>query len=387
LGRVILAVTGSIAAYKAVEVLREFQRRGWEVRVVMTRAATHFVAPLTFQTLSEKRVIVDQFRDVFALEHIELCREADALLVAPATADFIAKMAAGLADDFPSSLYLACKKPVFVAPAMNEGMLMHPATRRNLEILREHGVRIIEPEEGPLACEEEGLGRLAEPARVVFQVLSSLGSRLRGRKVLVTAGPTREFIDEVRFISNPSTGKQGLAIAHQAALMGAEVHLLLSSASPFRSMVSYETFTSGEELRERLKGKDYDLLFMTAAVGDFRPAKTKGGKLRRQGRLTLDLEATPDILAEICSSKRPGQFVVAFAAETEDFLQRAKKKLGKKGADAIFVNPVGRGVGFGQDENRGWLIFRDGSIHEIPPSSKEEVARRIIELVIEKEEI
>ncbi len=387
MGRVILAVTGSIAAYKAVEILREFQRKGWEVQVVMTRAAAHFVAPLTFQALSGQKVIVDQFRDVLALEHIELCRGAEALLVAPATADFIAKMAAGLADDFPSSLYLACRKPVFVAPAMNEGMLLHPATQRNLEILRKHGVRIIEPEEGPLACKEEGLGRLAEPARVVFQVLSSLGSRLKGKKVLVTAGPTREFIDEVRFISNPSTGKQGLAIAHQAALMGAEVELLLSAASPLRPMVPWESFISGEELREKLRGRDFDLLFMTAAVGDFRPTETRPGKLRRQGRLTLELEPTPDILAEVCSRKGKGQLVVAFAAETEDFVRRAKEKLVKKGADVLFVNPVGRNKGFGKENNQGWLVFRDGTTYEISSSPKEEVAKRIIELILEKEEI
>ncbi len=385
--RVILAVTGSIAAYKAVEILREFQKKNWEVQVVMTGAATRFVSPLTFQTLSGRKVIADQFRDVESLEHIELCREAEALLVAPATADFIAKMAVGLADDFPSSLYLACRKPVFVAPAMNQGMLLHPATQKNLTVLRERGVHIVEPEKGYLACEDEGLGRLAEPARVVFQVISSLGKELKGKRILVTAGPTREFIDEVRFISNPSTGKQGVAIAHQAALMGAEVHLLLSSASPLNPMVPAENFTTAQELREKLLDRDFDLLFMAAAVGDFRPVRFQAGKIRREGKLHLELEATPDILAEVCRKKRPGQFVVAFAAETEDFLERAREKMRRKGADAVFVNPVGREMGFASDQNQGWLIFSDGTSHEIPPAPKEEVARRIIEIILKKEEI
>ena len=386
MGKIILGITGSIAAYKGAEILREFQKRGWEVQVAMTEAATKFISPLTLQTLSSNRVIVKQFEDVQSLEHITLCKEAEALLIAPATADFIAKMASGLADDFLSSVFLACQKPVFVAPAMNQGMLLHPATRRNLETLRCWGIRIIEPEKGYLACEDEGLGRLPEPRKIVFEVLSALGKELKGKKVLVTAGPTREYIDDVRFISNPSTGKQGAALAEQASLMGAEVVLLLSEASPLQPLVKTQRFSSSEDLLKKVLSSDFHWLFMTAAVGDFAPREKFKGKLKREGELVLRLEPTPDLLKEIASRKKPGQVIVGFAAETGNFLERGREKLLKKSLDYIFVNPVGKGKGFASDENQGWLISREGEVFEIPLSSKEEVARKIIEIILKREE-
>ncbi len=377
--RVILGVTGSISAYKAPEILREFQKREWKVRVVMTENATRFISPLTFLALSGEEVIVDQFRDLKnGLEHIKLCDEAEALVVAPATANIIAKFASGIADDFLSSLYLACKKPVFVAPAMNEGMLLHPATSRNIEVLKRDGVIIIEPEEGYLACEEHGKGRLAEPSRIVFEVLSHIGKEMKGIKVVVTAGATREYIDSVRFISNPSSGKQGVAIAEEAALMGANVTLFLSSSSAERTYVKTERFETVEELREKLLEVKYDILFMAAAVGDFRPVEVFEGKIKRQGNINIEFESTPDILKEIAERKGPDQIIVAFAAETEDFLERGKKKLLEKGADLIFVNPVGRDKGFGTGENQGYLIFKDGTVQEIERAPKREVARRLL---------
>lgn len=377
--KIILGITGSISAYKAPEVLREFQKKGWQVRTVMTENATRFISPLTFLALSGKEVIVNQFEDLKnGLEHIKLCDEAEALVVAPATANIIAKFASGIADDFLSSLYLAWKKTVFVAPAMNEGMLIHPATQRNIDILKKHGVIIIEPEEGYLACEEHGKGRLAEPARIVFEVLSHLGKEMRGIKVLVTAGATREYIDSIRFISNPSSGKQGVAIAEEAALMGADVTLLLSSSSAERTYVRTERFETAEELKEKLLNTDYDILFMAAAVGDFKPVKHINGKIRRQGKINIELEATPDILKEIAERKKDDQIIVAFAAETEDFVQRGKQKLLEKGADFIFVNPVGKGKGFEAEENQGYLIFKDGTVQEIGKLPKREIARRLL---------
>lgn len=377
--KIILGVTGSISAYKAPEILREFQKRGWEVRTVMTENATRFISPLTFLALSGEEVIVNQFEDLRnGLEHIKLCDESEALVVAPATANIIAKFASGIADDFLSSLYLAWKKPVFVAPAMNEGMLMHPSTQRNIERLRADGVIIIEPEEGYLACEEHGKGRLAEPARIVFEVLSHLGKEMKGIKVLVTAGATREYIDSIRFISNPSSGKQGVAIAEEAAIMGADVTLLLSSSSSERTYVRTEKFETVEDLREKLLKTDYDILFMAAAVGDFKPVERIDGKIGRQGNISIELEATPDILREIAERKREDQIIVAFAAETEDFIQRGKQKLLEKGADLIFVNPVGKGKGFEAEENQGYLIFKNGNVQEIEKSPKREVARRLL---------
>lgn len=381
--KIILGVSGSISAYKAAEILREFQKKGWSVKVVMTENATEFISPITFLALSGEKVIVDQFKDLeYGLEHIRLCDEAEALLVAPATANIIAKFAHGIADDFLSSLYLACKKPVFVAPAMNEGMLLHPATQRNLEILKKDGVHIIEPEEGHLACEEHGKGRLTEPAKIVFEVLSALGKEMKGLKVLVTAGATREFMDSVRFISNPSSGKQGIAIAEEAAYMGADVTLLLSSSSKEKTLVKTERFETLEDLRAGIKKHDFDILFMAAAVGDFRPSRRYEGKIRRGKNITLELESTPDLLREIAPNKKSGQIIVAFAAETDDLLEKGKKKLFEKGADLIFVNPVGRGRGFESDTNQGYLIFRDGNIKELPESSKRDIARKIIEATI-----
>ncbi len=382
--KVILGVTASISAYKAIEILREFQKRGWAVKVVMTENSTNFVSPLTFRSLSGEDVITSQFRDLKSgLEHIELCENSEALLIAPATADVIAKFSCGIADDFLSSLYLACKKPVFLAPAMNEEMLLHPATQRNLKRLKEDGVFIIEPESGYLACKEEGEGRLAEPKRIVFNVISGLGKEMKRVKVLVTAGATREFIDDVRFISNSSSGKQGVAIAHEAALMGADVLLLLSASSCEKTFVKTERFDAVDELRKRLKGRDFDIFFMTAAVGDFKPVRRFKEKIKREGKLNIEFGMTHDILKEISQKKREHQVIVAFAAEARDFIERGKKKLLEKEADILFVNPVRSGVGFSAEENEGYLIFRDGRTKRIERASKEKVSKTIIKRVLE----
>ncbi len=383
--RIILGVTGSIAAYKACLILREFQKRGWQVQVVMTPNAARFVSPLTFRALSGERVIVDQFQDLSpsALDHITITKEAKALVVAPATANIIAKFAAGIADDFLSSLYLASQVPVFVAPAMNERMYLHPATQDNLRRLRERGVYIIEPEEGELACEEEGKGRLRDPEKIVDFVLSVLekSESLKGVKVLVTAGPTREYLDDIRFISNPSSGKQGVYIAEEAAARGADVLLLLSKASWLTPSVKTERFETVDQLASLLEAHmDRDVFIMAAAVGDFIPEKRQG-KIKREGELTVKFKPAPDLTSKILSRRRPGQILVAFAAEVEDVLERGRKKLQEKGADLLFANPVGGGKGFATETNQGFLIYRDGKVKEVGPCSKREVARIILDAV------
>ncbi len=381
--KIILAVTGSIAAYKAALILREFQKRGWDVQVVMTENATRFVAPLTFQALSGQKVIVDQFRDLSenGLDHIFLTEGADALLVAPATANIIAKFACGIADDFLSSLYLACKVPVFIAPAMNDRMYLHPATQENLQKLQERGVVIISPQKGELACREEGIGRLREPVEIVEIVISHLEKKqsLKGFSILVTAGPTREYIDDVRFISNPSSGRQGVYIAEEAARRGADVLLLLSKASPLKTFVKTEYFETVEELRHRIEENLHrDIFIMAAAVGDFIPEK-KEGKIRREGELTVKFRPSPDLLKELFSTRRSNQIVIGFAAEVEDPLIKGKKKLKDKKVDLLFANPVGSNRGFATEENEGFIIYRNGKVEKIERTSKREIAEKILD--------
>ncbi len=386
---VALGVTGCIAAYKAVEVLRGLQKRGVSVRVVMTGHATQFVGPLTFQSISGFPVIAEMFAptDDPEIKHIQLAQSIDLLLVAPATANTLAKFANGIADDFLSTLYISTTAPVLVAPAMNVEMWAHAATCENVRRLRERGVHFIDPEEGYLACRTVGAGRLAEPDEIVRRACEIIGvaacpQDLRGEHVLITAGPTQEAIDPVRFLSNRSSGKMGFAVAEAALARGAKVTLItgpVSIASPEGARTI--SVRSAAEMYEAVKGNlaDATMVVMAAAVADYRPASVHQQKLKKNGSaLVLDLEPTDDILAAV-TRESGSRVVIGFAAETENVIANAKKKLEEKGADLIVANDVSASdSGFDVDTNRIALVSSEGVV-ELPLLSKREAAARIID--------
>ena len=395
--KIALGVSGGIAAYKTAEIVRLLQDRGIRVQVVMTAAAQEFVRPLTFAALSGEKVITGMFGSdsggedgqanvESAIEHIAIAQTIDALVVAPATADVLARFAQGIANDFLSTLYLATTAPVVVAPAMNVNMWNHPATQANLEILRKRGVRIVEPGTGYLACGMTGAGRLAENEAVVGAVMEALGASqdLAGETVLVTAGPTREKIDPVRYLTNRSSGRMGHAIAEAALRRGARV-LLVSGptaiAAPGAAVVT-PVETAEDMLAAVLKLlPQATVVIKTAAVADFRPKMASEQKIKRNGEMTLELEPTADILAEVARRKTT-QIVVGFAAETENVLDNARKKLASKSLDAIVVNDVSReGVGFDSDRNAGTIISHS-EVVEVPETSKWEVAQRVLDQVV-----
>src|SRR6266496_1638835 len=392
--KVALGVAGGIAAYKAAEIVRLLQERGIRVQVVMTEAAQEFIKPLTFAALSGEKVITGMFAGSgteqpnidSAIEHIAVAQSIDALLVAPATADVLAKFAQGIANDFLSTLYLATTAPVVVAPAMNVNMWNHAATQANLEILRKRGVRIVEPGSGYLACGMTGAGRLAENETIVAAVLEALGASqdLAGETLLITAGPTREKIDPVRYLTNRSSGRMGYAIAEGALRRGARV-LLVSGPTAIMPPGAAELtqVETAEEMRaEVLKLlPESTVVIKTAAVADFRPKAAAGQKIRRKGPMTLELEPTADILAELAGQKT-SQIIVGFAAETDDVLENARTKLASKSLDAIVVNDVSReGVGFDSDRNAVTIITHD-EVVEVPETSKWEVAQRVLDQVV-----
>jgi phosphopantothenoylcysteine decarboxylase / phosphopantothenate---cysteine ligase len=392
--KVALGVTGGIAAYKAAEIVRLLQDRGIRVQVVMTRAAQEFVRPLTFAALSGEKVITGMFSPGeehepnidSAIEHIAVAQAIDALVVAPATADAIAHFAQGLASDFLTTLYLATTAPVVVAPAMNVNMWNHPATQANLEILRQRGVKIVEPGSGYLACGMTGAGRLAENETIVAAVLEALGALqdLSGETVLITAGPTREKIDPVRYLTNRSSGRMGYALAEAALRRGARV-LLVSGPTALTPPGAAELtrVDSAEQMRNAVLDllPHATIIIKTAAVSDYRPKITAGQKIRRKGPMTLELEATPDILKEISLHKH-SQIVVGFAAETENVLENARQKLAAKHLDAIVVNDVSReGVGFDSDRNAATILTHD-EVVDVPETTKWEVAQRVLDQIV-----
>jgi phosphopantothenoylcysteine decarboxylase/phosphopantothenate--cysteine ligase len=387
---VVLGVTGCIGAYKACEVLRELQRRGADVRVVMTEAATRFVTPLTFEALSRRPVFHDQWAGAPEgdIRHISFADEADLLLVAPATANSIGKFARGIADDPLSTLYLATRAPVLVAPAMNVNMYEHPAFRENLDALRARGVSVVEPGTGYLACGWLGQGRLAEPAEIVDAALAILERRrdLEGEAVLVTAGPTVEDVDPVRFVSNRSTGRMGYRLAEAARDRGARVVLVsgpTSLAAPHG--VELVPVRSAEEMQAAVLAR-YDavtIAIAAAAVSDYRPATVAGSKLKKQpGPMALELVRTPDILKGL-GERKGGRILVGFAAETDDLVAHARAKLEGKNLDLIVANDVtAEGAGFAGETNAGFLLRRDGDRVELPPGSKRAMAERILDEVV-----
>ncbi|HTB96017.1 MAG TPA: bifunctional phosphopantothenoylcysteine decarboxylase/phosphopantothenate--cysteine ligase CoaBC [Terracidiphilus sp.] len=393
--RVTVGVSGGIAAYKAAELVRALQRQALEVHVVMTEAATRFIQPLTFAALSGHKVITSLWdetansdgTDDTSIEHIGEAQWTDALVVAPATANTLAKFAHGIADDFLTTMYLATQAPVLVAPAMNVNMWDHPATQANLEILRQRGVRVIEPGTGDLACGMVGVGRMAEPEAIADAVLNALGRRhdMAGEIVLVTAGGTREALDPVRYLGNRSSGKMGYALADAAQSRGAKVILISGPTSLYPpSHCEVVKVTTAEEMRTAVleKMSSATMVVKAAAVADYRPVNRSDQKLKRTGPLMLELAPTEDILAEVVRRRRPGQIIVGFAAETENRMENGRAKLLRKGADAIVVNDVsGDGVGIDADNNAATFLTSSTAIelHEMP---KRKLADRILDEIL-----
>jgi phosphopantothenoylcysteine decarboxylase/phosphopantothenate--cysteine ligase len=423
--RVALGVSGGIAAYKAAEILRGLQRAGCLVRVAMTEHATQMIAPLTFRALSGEHVVVDDYApdNPDPIAHITFSQTVELFLIAPATANIIAKFANGIADDFLSSTYLASNAPVVVAPAMNTTMWQHPATVRNLQRLREDGVYIIEPDAGEMACGTFGPGRLSEPEKIVaaaLEILERHATRssnssthaaaasthstqakhataqvgdervrdLSGEKFLITAGATREEIDPVRFLSNRSSGRMGFALAEAAVARGAEVALVVGAASAsVPARVRVIRATSADEMHAAVRGeiKSSTVFIGAAAVSDYRPARRAAQKIKKSGAaLTLTLEPTPDILAAVAAARHEGLLVVGFAAESENVLANARGKLERKNLDAIVANDITRdGAGFDAETNIVTIIARDRDAPvELPLMSKLETAHRILDEVV-----
>lgn len=383
-----LGIGGGIAAYKACEVVRGLDRAGAEVQVVLTRNATQFVTPLTLQTLSRRRVLIDPFElsSVETIQHIDLTRRIDALVVAPATANLLAKFARGIADDLLSTLYVAVTRPVVVAPAMNTRMWLHPATQDNLAVLRSRGVVTLGPEQGWLAEGEDGWGRMAEPDGIVAAALGAArrSRELQGKVVVVTAGPTREALDPVRYLGNRSSGKMGYALAAAACRRGARVVLVsgpVSLAPPFGAeVVRVETAAQMRDAVWAVR-READVILMAAAVADYVPVKAPAKIRKTGGPLTLTLEPGDDILLELGRDKGR-TLLVGFAAETEDVIARAREKLDRKNLDFIVANDVsGADRGMESDHNEVTVIGRDGGQLEIPLARKGEVAERILDHV------
>lgn len=393
--RVTVGVSGGIAAYKAAELVRALQRRGMEVHVVMTEAATRFVQPLTFAALTGHKVISTLWDESegneatyeSSIEHIGEAQWTEALVVAPATADILAKFVHGIASDFLTTMYLATPAHVLVAPAMNVNMWQHPAVQANIDVLRQRGVRVIDPGSGDLACGMIGAGRMAEPEAIADIVFQSLGRRndLAGETVLVTAGGTREALDPVRYIGNRSSGKMGYALADAAQSRGAKV-ILVSGPTAIHPPARCEVVrvTTAQEMRTAVLGRmgEATLVIKSAAVADYRPVEVSDQKLKRSGPITLELAPTEDILAEVTKQRRPGQLIVGFAAETQNSMENGRAKLLRKGADAMVVNDVSReGVGIDADRNAATFLTSSTSI-EMPEMPKRKLADRILDEIV-----
>jgi len=390
---VVLGVGGGIAAYKAAELARALIQRNFSVQVVMTAGAQQFVQPLTFAALTGRKVITNLFSSSSAedtlssaIEHIGVAQENDLLVVAPATADLLAKFAIGLADDFLTTMYLAFNGPVVLAPAMNSNMWLHAATQANIETLRSRGHRIVEPEDGFLACGMIGPGRLAEPeaiAAAVAAAFSGMKRDLEGETVLITAGPTQEPLDPVRFLSNRSSGKMGYALADAAATRGADVILISGPVHlPPPRGVSLIRVNTAAEMRDRVfeNLERASIIIKAAAVADFHLANIPAQKVKKTAaRLSLELDPTADILAEL-GRKKGDRLLIGFAAETENLKQEAKRKLETKNCDMIVANLVGRrDMGFETDDNEVTLALRNGDFKVLPRASKREIADRIFD--------
>lgn len=392
--KILLGVSGGIAVYKSVDLVSRLKKAGAEVFVVMTKAAAEFVNPITFRSLSHNPVYLDMFEEpkIWNVEHIGLAENIDAAIVAPATANIIAKISLGIADDYLSTVLLAVKQPIFIAPAMNHNMYHHEATQNNLEVLRRRGVHIIGPDTGFQACGTAGDGRMTEPQDIVAELncFFAQSSLLAKKKVLVTAGGTKEPLDPVRYIGNHSSGKMGFALAQACAEAGADVTLVHTSGElPIPARVCSVSVQTAEEMYKEVMDRfsDIDIVIKAAAVADYRPQISAKQKIKKNGKkLVLELVPNPDILAEL-GRKKEDQFLVGFAAETENALENAFSKLQRKNADMLVVNDVTKpGAGFGTDTNIVTLVFPDGSRKDMPQMSKLDIAREIIKEVASRQD-
>ena len=387
--KILLGVTGGIAAYKSAELTRLLKRAGADVRVVMTAAAEAFITPMTLQALSGHAVrgaLFDPAHEA-AMGHIELARWADLVVIAPASANTLARLAQGLADDLLSTLCLATTAPILAAPAMNRQMWTHPATQRNIELLTERGVRLVGPDSGEQACGETGPGRMAEPAEITAAAAALFApGALAGRRLLITLGPTREPIDPVRFLSNRSSGKMGMALARAAVDAGADVTIIAGpTAQPTPADVKRIDVETAAQMHNAAMAEaaGHDIFIATAAVSDYRPATPAGQKIKKTAEtLTLTLERNPDILSDV-SAAFPALFCVGFAAETENLAEHARDKLERKRLDLIAANPVGDGLGFDRDDN-SLEVFWPGGHRSLPVTTKTRLAQQFIELIAER---
>ena len=390
---IVLGVTGGIAAYKSAALVSRLRHAGATVHVIMTRNATEFVAPLTFQTLSANPVVTDTFQtpETWNVEHVALAQRAEIFVIAPATANIMAKMAAGIADDMLSTTVLATKAPVLLAPAMNTGMWTAPATQHNHEVLRQRGVLFVGPDSGMLACGDNGAGRMSEPDEIFEAVCHILNRKqdLAGRKVLITAGATRERMDPVRYLTNDSSGKMGFALAEAARDRGADVTLVYGSVSvPVPGGVRTIHIESAMELYETMirEAPEHQIVIQTAAVADYRFENKQETKVKRKGKdlLTVTLIENPDIARAVGEAKREGQILVGFAAETDHLKENAEAKLSKKNLDMIVANDVTKpGAGFNVDTNIASLITREGT-EDLPLQSKRELAEEILNRIVSR---
>jgi len=391
--RVLLGVSGGIAAYKAVELLRLLKEAGCDVRVIPTQSALRFVGAPTFAALSGEPVSTDVWADVETVPHVRLGRRADLLIVAPATADLLARAATGRADDLLTATLLTARCPVVFAPAMHTEMWEHPATQHNVQVLRDRGAIVIDPAVGRLAGADTGAGRLPEPAELAELVLSMLAGQvpiradLAGRRIVVSAGGTREFLDPVRYLGNRSSGRQGYALARAALARGAAVTVVAANVGlsdpPGAKVVAVAT---AAELRTAVQdaAADADIVAMAAAVADFRPKVRSESKIKKTGAAPepLELELNPDVLAELAAVRRPGQLLVGFAAETDDPVEHGREKLARKGCDLIVINQVGEGVGFEVETNAAVILGSDGSRVDVPLGSKDALAHAVWDAVV-----
>lgn len=388
---IIVGVTGGIAAFKACSLVSHLVKQGHEVHVLMTKGATEFVSPLTFQTLAKTRVILDMFSVDYEpdVHHISLAEKADVFVVAPATADFIAKAAHGIADDMLTTTFLAATCDKWVVPAMNTHMFENPITQKNIQTLKENGIGVMEPDSGLLACGDVGKGRMPEPDEII-DAIGALGVRnpfLKGKKILITAGPTQEAMDPVRYITNHSTGKMGYALAKKARDLGAEVVLVSGKtnlAVPYG--IQYRPIVSAQDLADAVleQSDSCDAVIMAAAVADYTPTDVASEKIKKaDGDLSISVKRTTDVLLQLGKQKKPGQVLIGFAMETEHLLENARTKLDKKNADYIVANSIReKGAGFGTDTNHVIILSKDHQ-EDVGILSKEDTAEYILQYCLE----
>ena len=392
-GNVLLGVTGGIAAYKAADIVSRLIKQDVNVDVIMTKYAQEFITPMTFQSLSGNKTVTDMFDTSFRpdIEHISLAKKADVILIAPATANIIAKIAHGIADDMLTTVVLASKAKLIIAPAMNTVMYEAEVTQNNIKTLKERGVIVIDPVEGLLACNDLGRGKMEEPENIVEAVLYHLtcSRELEGKKVLITAGPTRESVDPVRFITNRSTGKMGYEMAREAKRRGADVTLVsgrVNLKAPYG--VNLINIESAQDMYEEVmkRAGESDIIIKSAAVADYTPQNKSNIKIKKQsGDMKIELERTHDILFEVGQAKTDQQILVGFAAETNDVIENAKSKMQRKNLDFIIANDVKKeGAGFGTDTNIVTIIPRQGEIEPLPVMKKSEVARAVFDRILKR---